>query len=197
MRRVLCAMLIFTIVLSIAGCKGGSGDSRTPATSQAPPSEQADLPSQAAPPETMPIEELLRIANAVAGKGEQGETIFDINNAIVYDALPDIEGDMTQYFFDIGKIEAVVFLAPESGNVASAYLRSLLDDEVTELYMFSYASAFLRALEPNEYGNILDAIQPEDMEDFEENYEYNETASGEFWSAFYSHGFVSIMPKEE
>ena len=193
MKKMMPLLIAASIILFAAGCNN----------SDPAPSAPVVIPTEVVLPDTMKISELLGIVNTLLEFEEGWE--LDIEQG---DVWPDPDYDETLYVFDYGDFEIVLFADIETDTFKYGYLRATLIEYNTMIEVASVAGAFLMALEPNEYENMLVDVLQIKEEDFEihddENNDFHEfpeeiyVSYGEVWGIELREArLFNIFPKDE
>ncbi|MCL2391410.1 MAG: hypothetical protein FWC66_02215 [Oscillospiraceae bacterium] len=162
MKKATLMVVLAAMILGIVGC-----DRRA----EAPDSEHpVAVPTEATLPGTIEISDLLYIVNGFLEFEEGWE--LHIRYADVWD---DPEHGEILYVFDYGVFDIVVFADIETDAFRYGYVRTqnMMTDINTLFEVMSIAGAFLKALEPIEYENmLLEVLQFGEVET-EDGYSFN------------------------
>ena len=174
----------------LSGCKDSSVE-----ISEEPSHSQMELPSSAALPDTITIDELLDFANDSIGKNEDGEYTFNKSDAKVSPPHPDF--DDIFYFIQMENLEINIYASVDKDCFLGASFRMLFDDEFTANDMAFYSGVFLKLLEPNEYVNMLDTVFSKESVDIYAEDNESITCSGEIWTIAHFGDIASIAPTDQ
>ena len=192
LKAQLCMLLVSALLLTLAGCKKNTTETETESPS-------AQMLTQSIQPNTMKIDELMGIANAVLNFEEGyefGKQYAEIWDEAVYEGDNEIV-----YFFDRGDYETGLFADRETDAFLYCYFRTLLDNEVSFAGMTLVAGVFLAILEPNEHERMLSEVgalpnvRNEHTENKSEGDEVESKESrGELWTIVVQNSLISITP---
>jgi len=195
MIKAITLTLLAAIFLLVASCSYDNNDSATP------PIVPTEIPTAAVQPGTMLVSELLSIVNDFLEFTEGWE--LGVEYAEVWD---DVNHNELIYVFDYGDFEIVLFADMDSDTFKYGYLRTrnTIMEFNTLLEVASIAGAFLKALEPNEYSDMLVEILGFEDLDIDENVEFFDLREiarisiGEVWGMMFHEGrLFNIFPKED
>ena len=197
MRKIICLLLIAALALPFAGCQNDDQGNSSPSPSPTP-YDPVEIPTIPIPAGSLKIDDLLNIVNQIVIFEEGYE--FDKKYA---EAYPD-EGEII-YVFDRIETEVVLFADGETDYFLYGFFRTRWNDLEVAFAMASIAGAFLKALEPDQYENMILEIMAyadrgdENMDDqhfWTEDFEPLES-SGEVWTIRNEGTLINIYPKAE
>ena len=194
LKSQLCVLLVSALLFSVAGCRKNIAEAETETESPS-----AQLPTQSIQPNTMKIDEIMSIVNAVLNFEEGFE--FGRQYAEIWDEEV-FEGDNeVVYFFERGDYETGLFADRETDAFLYCYFRTLLDNEVSFAGMTLVAGVFLAILEPNEHERmlgevgVLPNVTNEHAESKSESDDIDSKESrGEVWTIVVQNSLISIAP---
>ena len=182
------------MTFTIAGCKKKSEDSETSrGTPTQASAEPVVLPTEAQPPDTLPVNELFRMVNLLMENYEGEIFTFDKDAAMKSKPLPQFNDVM--YKYDVDDLEIVISASVNSDCFIGAYFRMTFDDELASTEQAFYASIFLHVLEPEKYISMLDEIYPDGFIDMYNESAGQKSASGDCWEILYNGSFLYISPR--
>ena len=176
MRRIVFVLIVVALLLPLAGCK------------KAPP-PPPEIPTTVVPPNTMKVADLVAIVREFIIFEEGFE--LKIEDAEVWDHAVVSDDDDIVYFFDRADYEIVLFANRSTGNFVNGYLRSRWINDDFFLELLTIAAAFVRALEPVEYENMLnDALEKHVLDEREVDiitgeesiFAFESSSKGEVWT---------------
>ena len=182
------------MTFSIAGCKKKPDDPETSRSAPAQASaEPVVLPTEAQPPDALPVNELFRMVNSLLGNYEGEIFAFDKDAATQSKPLPQFNDVMYKYIID--DLEIVISGSVDSDCFIGAYFAMTFDDELASTEQAFYASIFLQVLEPVKHISMLDEIYADGFIDMYNESAEQKGASGDSWEILYNGRFLYISPR--